>query len=308
MSRVRRTPFLDERRRSPRISEALRRFAPQSWAALLVAGCAGAAPVPPDLEPLRAELRELRKENEALSARVEALSNRVDLLTVRAAAAEARSAGVPAAGPGAPGKAAAPSSAVVPPDLAVVKLSPEPQAAGRLPARSGGHAQRVAPPLPTAVPIKDPDPASLDALSRASHRSLSADAELELRQARALTGLARAHALEDFAARYPQHASADNALVEASAAYAAAGREDAACTLARRVVDEYPAGDVLGEALERLATCEDRGKAPAEQRSPSSPEASWAGATPERAGSRPNHDSGRSGDGGPPDIPARSSP
>ena len=308
MSRVRRTPFLDERRRSPRISEALRRFAPQSWAALLVAGCAGAAPVPPDLEPLRAELRELRKENEALSARVEALSNRVDLLTVRAAAAEARPAGEPAAGPGASGKAAAAASAVVPPDLAVVKLSPEPQAAGRLPARSGGHAQRVAPPLPTAVPIKDPDPASLDALSRASHRSLSADAELELRQARALTGLAQAHALEDFAARYPQHASADNALVEASAAYAAAGREDAACTLARRVVDEYPAGDVLGEALERLATCEDRGKAPAEQRSPSSPEASWAGATPERAGSRPNHDSGRSGDGGPPDIPARSSP
>ena len=30
----------------------------------------------------------------------------------------------------------------------------------------------------------------------------------------------RAHALEDFVARYPRHPSADNALVEASTAYA----------------------------------------------------------------------------------------
>ena len=283
----------------------MRALAPQSWAALLVAGCAGAAPVPPDLEPLRAELRALRKENEALSARVEALSNRVDLLTVRATSTEAHPAGESAAGPGAPQKTAQAGPAV-PPDLAVVKLAPEPQAAGRLPVRGGGRSQRVAPPVPTAVAIKEPDPASVGALSRASRSSLATDAELELREARALTGLARAHALEDFASRYPQHASADNALVEASAAYEAAGREDAACTLSRRVVDEYPAGDALGEALERLAACEGkRGATETEQRLSSPPRGSLAGAAPE---SRSIHGSGQSGEGGPPDVPARSSP
>jgi TolA-binding protein len=57
-------------------------------------------------------------------------------------------------------------------------------------------------------------------------------------------------------ARYPRHPSADNALVEAAREYADSGRADASCDLARRVPQEYPAGDAVSGALEIVARCE----------------------------------------------------
>ncbi|HET6439890.1 MAG TPA: tetratricopeptide repeat protein [Anaeromyxobacter sp.] len=287
----------------------MRRLVPLAWAAFFTAGCAGAPPVRPDLEPLHAEIRALRAENEALAARLEALSRRVDLLTVRGSEASrpqpaaAREGGAEAPRPEA--EAAAP---VVPPDLAVVKISPDPRAA-RTASRPGARPARVPPPVPTAVPIRDPEPSRLEALARSDRRPLAAEAEQELRQARALAGLDRAHALEDFAARYPQHPSADNALVEAATAYAGEGREDAACSLARRVVAEYPAGDAMSDALERLALCEERSGAA------ESAERLWARlrtdfpGTPaaQRAEARLTQDPGRS-DETPPRASARSGP
>lgn len=305
-------PFLDGRRESPRISEALRLLAPQAWAALLVAGCAGAAPVRPDADPLRAELRALRKENEALSARIEALSSRVDLLTARAIrpgdGRQPDDRAVPSPAAPVPGS----SAPVVPPDLAIVKMSPEParSTSSRAPGRPSGRPARAAPPVPTVVPIQEPDQAVLDAVAPSGRRPLAAEAEAELRDARALTGLSRAHALEDFTARYPQHPAADNALVEASAAYQAAGREEAACALSRRAVEEYPAGDGQSDALERLAACEARRGAPdAEQRLLARLRADFPG-TPaaQRAEARLSQGSGRSGETAPRDVPARSSP
>ncbi|MFO0584497.1 MAG: hypothetical protein U0229_19685 [Anaeromyxobacter sp.] len=111
--------------------------------------------------------------------------------------------------------------------------------------------------MSTAIPIQEPDAERVDALARGA-RPLAAAADAELRAARAQRGLDRAHALEDFAGRYPRHPSADNALAEAAAAYAAGGSDDAACGLARKIADGYPAGDAMPDALERLAWCEQR--------------------------------------------------
>jgi TolA-binding protein len=148
----------------------------------------------------------------------------------------------------------------------------------------------------------------VESLARRGGKDLAAEAEAELRRARSLPAAERARALEDFAARYPRHPSADNALVEAAAAAASSGRAEAACDLARRVADDYPAGDALPDALERLAWCESRhGARDAERKLlerivtefPRTPAA-------ERAGTRLATSSGRTGDT--PDGPGRSGP
>ncbi len=232
-------------------------------------------------------MRALRSDNEDLTRKVAALSGRVEVLTVRLARAPA-SADAPAAAPAAP---------LVPPDLAVVRV--EPQARGA----------KAPPPVPTGVEIAEPDPDRLDALSRRSSREIAADADDELKRARKRSGAPRAHALEDFVERYPRHPSADNALVEAAAAYADAGLATPACGLARRAAADYPAGDAMSEALERLAWCEARvGAGDAERRLlerlvsefPRTPAA-------ERAGTRLATISGHGGET-PPTGPARSGP
>lgn len=207
----------------------------------------------------------MRAENERLAAEVDALERRVDFLSAKRAARPAEPARAEAPAPAAP---------VVPPDLAVVKVGPP-------------RAARTPPPVPTSVPIAEPDPEKLESLARRSGRELSAEADAELAQARRTEGLDRAHALEDFVARYPRHPAADNALVEAAAAYAGGERADAACALATRATADYPAGDAMSDALERLAWCESRrGEQDAERRLlrrlvadyPRSPAAERAGA------------------------------
>jgi hypothetical protein len=126
---------------------------------------------------------------------------------------------------------------------------------------------RTAPPVPTAVPIAEPDPERIEEIARRGGREIVAEADGELHRARRKPGVERAHALEGFVSRYPRHPSADNALVEAAASYADAGRAGAACDLARRAAQDYPAGDAMSEALERLAWCEARrGAVDAERR------------------------------------------
>jgi TolA-binding protein len=241
-----------------------------------------------DIEALRAEVRELRQENADLAHRVELLSAQLEVASTRLA----RGPATPAA------RDDAEKQPVIPPDLAVVRVAPH---------STGVRAGR-APPVPTAVPIAEPDSAQVDALSRRGGRDLATEAEAELRRARAATGNARARALVEFVSRYPRHPEADNALVEASAAYADAGIESDSCDLARRAAADYPAGDALPEALERLAWCEGRhGAHDAErkllerlvQEFPKTPAA-------QRAGIRLATISGRSGST--PDAPARSGP
>jgi TolA-binding protein len=237
------------------------------------------------MEALRAEVRSLQKDNENLARKVELLGSRVDVMSTRLARSAAPTA-----------KDEPERAPVIPPDLAVVRVEPSARAA------------RTPPPVPTAVPIAEPDPERLEALSRRGHRDLAADADGELKRARQRAGSDRARALEEFAARYPRHPSADNALVEASVAWVEASRADAGCGAARRAADEYPAGDAMSDVLERLAWCESRrGARDAERRLlerlvsefPRTPAA-------ERAGTRLATLSGHTGES--PDGPARSSP
>jgi TolA-binding protein len=219
-------------------------------ALLLLLGCAGAGASPgAELDALRAEVRALRRDNAELSQRVDALANRVEILTTLRRAD-------PRAEAGREGPPTAALAPVVPPDLSVVKVAPP----------TAPRARRVPPPLPTVIPIAEPDPERLEALSRRTGRELAAEAEGELRAARAKAGVARAHALEDFAARFPRHPGADNALAEGASAYADAGRDEAACMLARRAEDEYPAGDAMSDVVERLAWCASRSGDAAEER------------------------------------------
>ncbi len=280
----------------------------------MLLGCAGGGgAAPSDVEALRAELRALRADNEALAHQVDGLSARLELATARFA----RDPSPPAQRRAPPAEALPP---VVPPDLAVVRVAPAepPPVVLRMapteplpdaPAAPPTRSRRAPPPVPTAIPIADPAPERLEALALGGGRELSVEADRELRAARRSEGVARAHALEDFVSRYPRHPAADNALVEAAEAYAAAGKDDAACALAARAGDDYPAGDALVDALERLATCESRrGGAGAERRIlerlvsefPRTPAA-------ERAGTRLAAISGQGGDTSP-RVPARSGP
>ncbi len=149
-----------------------------------------------------------------------------------------------------------PAAPVIPKDLAVVRVSP------------AARAPRTPPPVPTTVPIAEPDPERIEQIARRGEgREIVAEAGGELDRARRKSGVDRAHALEAFVERYPRHPSADNALVEAASGYADAGREAAACELARRATRDYPAGDAMSDALERLASCEaHRGDLDAERR------------------------------------------
>ncbi len=208
-------------------------------ATLSMLGCAsGDRGMRRDLDVMRAEMQTMQRENAELAKRVEELSLRLDLVAARLARA--------AAPEGAPG--GAPS---VPPDLAVVKVEP-PRDRSRTEPHRRGRPARIAPPLSTQTPLVEPDPERLAALGT-GRIDLAAEAQAELDAAHRLSGLASARALESFAAHYPHHPRADNALLEAARARAAAADDDAACGLYARCVEEYPAGDALPDAMEKLA-------------------------------------------------------
>ncbi len=281
---------------------------------MVLLGCAGGGrAASSDVEALRAELRGLRADNESLAHKVDGLSARLELLTARGGRDPS-----PAASRRSPPAEALPP--VVPPDLAVVRVAPVeappvvlrmaaaeplPEPAAAPPARS----RRAPPPVPTAIPIAEPAPERLEALALGGGRELSVEADRELRAARRRDGVERAHALEDFVSRYPRHPAADNALVEAAEAYASAGKDDAACALAARAGDDYPAGDALAGALERLASCEARRGGPVAERRVLERLVSEFPRTPaaERAGTRLAAISGQGGDTSP-RVPARSGP
>jgi TolA-binding protein len=218
-----------------------------------------------DLEAMRAEMQTMRRENGELAKRVEVLSARLDSLAARSSRKPSSECAGPTGPCASPGLVAAPvttpagkaspmsgpdSSAIVPPNLTVVRIEPP-----RKGTREGMHRTRRAPPsIPTAVPLSEPDREVLDSLA-APRRDLSAEAQADLDAAHAMSGLAAARALEAFTSHYPHHPSADNALVEAALLRADTGEPDAACALYARCVDEYPAGDAMPEALERLGEC-----------------------------------------------------
>lgn len=203
-----------------------------------------------DLSLLRSELDHLRRQNDAMSRALDTLGVRLDRLEAKPSASK-------------PKAAAEPAAPLVPPDLAVVRVAPpreEEEGGGNIvfaaPSSPAPRTPRAAPRLPTAVQVSEPDDDRVEGLSQAAGRGIAAEADGELAAARGKEGVDRAHALESFVSRYPRHPSADNALVEAARAYADTGRTEASCQLARRVPEEYPAGDAVSGALEIASSCE----------------------------------------------------
>jgi TolA-binding protein len=218
-------------------------------AALLLSGCAGADAVARrDVEGLRAEVQALRQENVQLMRSLDQLATRVDALAIRGAKAGAE----PLRAPAPIAAALELEASMVPGGLAVVKV--EPPRTSR------------APPVPTTTPLLEPDAVRLEAIARKGGKDLAGEADGELKAARRREPLARAHALEDFVARYPRHPQAGAALLEAAAAYTEAGKPDAGCTLDRRLLDEYPASEQVSDALVQLAGCEGRKGAAEDER------------------------------------------
>ena len=214
-------------------------------ALLLLSGCAsGEAALRQDVTSLRAEIRTLQRENGDLTRRVEAMGSQLDLLAVRpsqgsplaVAETPAAPARVPTVAPLAMAAAPAP---LVPSHLKVVRLEQPKSPPARIP---------KSPTVPTATPIQEPGTESLAILDAA----------------RALTGLPRARALEQFTDAYSGHLRAADALVDAARTRDIAGDPDGSCEDFSRAVAEYPAARAQADALEGLAACESRRGRPAE--------------------------------------------
>lgn len=215
-------------------------------AVIALSACAGeGATLRRDVDALRGEVSALQAQSDAMARRLDAMGKALDTSAERAAR--------PPPAPAAVEPAPDPARPLVPPNLSVVRVAPPEPIVLRAPPSRGG---RVAPRLPTAVAVAEPDPERLDELGSPPGRELAAEAEVELAAARRRNGVDRAHALEGFVARYPRHPAADNALVEAARDYAEAGRVDASCDVARRVPEDYPAGDAVSAAQELVARCE----------------------------------------------------
>jgi TolA-binding protein len=241
-------------RSRPRILEDLSKasFSAAAAALLLLSGCAsGDASLRQDVTSLRAEIRTLQRENGDLARRVEAMGTQLDILAARSAAP---SHAATAATPATVSAASAPAdSPLVPSNLKVVRLE-QPKAQPRAP---------KAPAIPTGTPIQEPSTAAIAALGAAG-KSTGTESQLVLDAARASSGLTRARALEQFADTFSAHPRACEALVDAARTRSVAGDPDGSCEDFSRAVSEYPAARAIPDALEGLATCEQRRGRPAE--------------------------------------------
>jgi len=261
-------------RSSPRILKDLLKTAPIAAAAalLLVTGCAsGEASLREDVTSLRAEVRTLQRENGELARKVDAMASQIDLLAARSAKGPQPVGGEaspqPPARPVAPSAPAATADPLVPPNLKVIRLeppkAPPPTKGESQAAPAPSKASASAPPaVPTGTPIQDPSEVSIAALGNG--KGAGRDPQAAYDAARALSGLSRARALEQFADAYPGHPRAVEALVDAARTRNVAGDPDGSCEDYARAVAEYPAARTLSDALEGMVACEQRRGRPAE--------------------------------------------
>jgi len=215
---------------------------------VLACGCATDVASQKDVHALSEQVQALQRENAQLERRVQML--------------EQERASPPPAAPVSAGASPAPGPAPVDatlPELTVVKLKPKSQAA---------------PPLDVRTPVQEPDAVVREELEAAPDPPVSAappgsadqeyQAGLEaLRTGNVAGGIDR---LKRFAEAYPRHPKADDALYYA--ALGELGRGDAlrAAKLLELVVQRYPAGDVVQDAMLKLGEVHVRLKQPAEAR------------------------------------------
>ena len=218
--------------------------------ALCGSGCASDAASKAEVRTLQSSVKQLQDENLKLSARVESLET-------ERAALRGGAASVP------PAVAAAPTTPVGSeiPTLAVVKLKP-----------------RVdrAPPLDLHTPVTEPDEELITALSRSSSSStvdapadaIQLDAEFSLASDALRTGnlAGGVEKMKRFADAHPRDARADDALYLAALGELGQDEPARAAKLLETVLQRYPAGDVVQQAMLKLADCRLRMKQAPEAR------------------------------------------
>lgn len=210
------------------------------------AGCASDAASKSEVRTLQASVKQLQDENLRLLERIQALE------ADRAAARAGQN-------PLGPLLAVAPSTGGEVPTLAVVKLKPRPDRA---------------PPIDVRTPVHEPDGELVAALSRASAPASDApdatqlDGEFAQAQEALRTGnlSGGVERMQRFADAHPKDPRADDALYLAALGELGQDEPGRAAKLLESVLQRYPAGDVVQQAMLKLAECRMRLKQPAEAR------------------------------------------
>jgi TolA-binding protein len=206
--------------------------------ALCGSGCASDPGVKGEVRSLQQSVKQLQDENLKLLARVQALE------TERAVARATP------AGTVAPAARPTPAPATEVPTLAVVKLKP-----------------RVdrAPAIDVRTPVHEPDPDLVAALARSAEPAavdappdaIQLDGEFQqaseaLRTGNLSGGVERMHR---FADAHPRDPRADDALYLAALGELGQDEPAKAAKLLELVLQRYPAGDVVQQAMLKLAEC-----------------------------------------------------
>ena len=244
---------------------SVRPLTERPWVALvafaLIAGCAGAKPLPDTrVEELQQELAAQANLLARQQQRIEELEVRVATLASRAQAPASSAAhGQP--------PASAPGSSV-PKTLQTIKLPAPP--GGRRPHPPRLNPVERAPRLPAQISLREPDEEALaeleTPLQSAVDSAIASAAGADRAFAQAVQRLndgahpeAQALLLA-FAARWPRHSAADNALYLAGLSRAATGDCPGAVAVFDRVPAEYPATDQLAPVLLEKGRCQARMK------------------------------------------------
>jgi TolA-binding protein len=208
-------------------------------AATSLAACAG-APARPTAEA--DDLKELRSQLQAQSALVAQQQRRIEELEVKLAALAARTQAAPAQ--------ATPPRVDPRPPLKTVKVG------GRLRRSDRLNPVEHAPRLPSSVELREPDPEALARLE--TDTTVAREFVADHTWAEAVRKLNEGHHAEAetdllaFAAAYPRHSAADNALYLAGLVREVRGDCEGALQLFEAVPVKYPAGDAVPQAqLER---------------------------------------------------------
>lgn len=225
-----------------------------------LAACATDSATKAEVDALRAELRALRESQSRLSQRVERMELRDTVSRAKASTPPSPDSEPPVIEIG---SEPAPVR-IETPELTVVKLKPR---------------NEPAPPLPTRVPVVEPEPDDAEVFVSASPEPSApvrqarasrpepaprdtalADAEFEqavalLRTGNVEGGVAR---LRRFADENPRHPRADNALYFSGLGLIGLKDFASAAQVLERLIETYPAGDAITDGMLRLAECKQR--------------------------------------------------
>jgi TolA-binding protein len=208
-----------------------------------LASCASARPAATTVDPeIAAQLRAMANRQAELEHKIERLEAKLD--TARATAPRA----APVQAVAEPSR----STTLVPNNLQTIRLTPP----------------KKAPPLPTEVTVRDPDPAAVEAMAdRVAPGADASDFHLAMKAISTGEVERGAQALLDFAEKHPKDEQAPQALFQAGVGLLTFGDFAGAMMAFERLADDYPRASEAPEAMVKLAECNLRLKHPGEARS-----------------------------------------